>query len=144
MIKSEEYNNKKFHHDHTIIDKNLGPDIPGRSKILKGSCDLLKFHKAIFKSDIFVAMFIFLSLKMSEFVKVFGTKLVSKNLSNFDFKEAGISAYNQECGKGYFTYWFFLVYSVLRGCYSENSCLESWNTGMVFFLFAENICFSGR
>ena len=82
-MKSGERDAKKVHHDYTIIDKKLGPDIPGKFKVPKGSYDLFEFHKAIFKGDIFVAVFIFSSLKMLEFIKVLGTKLVCKDLGNF-------------------------------------------------------------
>ena len=89
-----ERNAKKVYHDYTIIDKGLGLDIPGRSKVPKSFCDLFEFHKAIFKDAIFVAIFIFLSLKMLEFIKVLGIKLVCKNPGNFGLRKTGVSAYN--------------------------------------------------
>ena len=67
-MKSEERDTKKVHHDHIIIEKRLRLDIPSRSRVPNGFCDLFKFYKAIFKDDIFVAVLIFSSLKMSEFI----------------------------------------------------------------------------
>lgn len=55
-MKSGERDAEKVRHNHTIANKRLGPDIPGRSKAPKGSCDSLEFLKAIFEGDIFVAV----------------------------------------------------------------------------------------
>lgn len=87
-MKGREYDAKKVHHNHIIIDKRLGLDIAGRSKFPKGSCDLLMFHKAILEGDIFVAVLIFSSLKMPKFIKVLQTKFIYKDLANFGLKES--------------------------------------------------------
>ena len=94
-MKSGKCDAKKVYYDYIIIDtKGLGPDIPGRSKVANCFCDLFEFYKAICKGDIFVAILIFSSLKILEFIKIFETKFVCKDLGNFGFREAGVFACN--------------------------------------------------
>lgn len=139
-IKSWESNTKEVYHDATIIDKRLGRDIPSISEVTKNSCDPLDSHKAIFYCDIFVAILLFSSFKMSEFAKILRMKFVCEDLCNLCLEKARISIGNQECEGGYLTYRFLFIHSVSGGRCINYPCLNSCNTRTAF---GNSTCFGG-
>lgn len=53
------------------MDKKFRLDISYSFKVTKSFCDMFEFYQAVYNSDIFITVFIFLFFKMLKLVKIF-------------------------------------------------------------------------
>lgn len=126
---------KKIYHDHWVVEEGLGPDIQGRSEIAKGFCYSFEFDQTILNGDIFLLVFVLVTLQMPQLVQVLRSEFVAKNSSNLGLEKSGITTGYKESSKRNLIYEFFFFVGLSLECCNNHPWLDCCNLDLAFFIF---------